>query len=160
MGKRKFFHSDAVHIIQGDCHLHYGHAGEVVGTRISIFPHYRRVAYAVACECGAVIRTAASDMDALERDWPGISDARVQYVYAALGITPVPADAEARLDESLTLLPYRDREVLVSRCGLQGRTGRSLEEIGRDLGVSRERIRQIEARARRRLRAHLQGGTT
>ncbi len=71
---------------------------------------------------------------------------------------PAPADVAAfillreQLDEVLTTLTHREKKVLELRFGLgDGRT-RTLEEVGRYFGVTRERIRQIEAKALRKLR--------
>ncbi len=58
----------------------------------------------------------------------------------------------ARLDEALGTLAPRDREVLELRFGLRDGQPRSLEEIARAFGLTRERIRQIEARGLLRLR--------
>ena len=46
----------------------------------------------------------------------------------------------------------RERRVLQLRFGLEDGRSRTLEEVGRDFGVTRERIRQIEAKALRKLR--------
>jgi len=54
-------------------------------------------------------------------------------------------------DQMSVLLP-REREVLVLRFGLSDGYSRTLEEVGRQLRVTRERIRQVEARALRKLR--------
>jgi RNA polymerase primary sigma factor len=70
-----------------------------------------------------------------------------------------PADAvEDRLrHEALQLgldhLPERNRRVLELRYGLDGRDPRTLDEIGREFGLTRERIRQIEVEALRELAA-------
>ncbi len=50
-----------------------------------------------------------------------------------------------------TLNP-RERRVLQLRFGLEDGRSRTLEEVGREFGVTRERIRQIEAKALRKLR--------
>jgi RNA polymerase primary sigma factor len=55
------------------------------------------------------------------------------------------------LMEALTALPSRDRKVLVLRYGLAEEEPKTLEEIGRVLGITRERVRQIEVESLRRL---------
>jgi RNA polymerase primary sigma factor len=52
----------------------------------------------------------------------------------------------------LDRLGDRERRILVSRYGLEGATEQTLEQLGRELGVTKERIRQIEARAEQKLR--------
>ncbi|NQU97050.1 MAG: sigma-70 family RNA polymerase sigma factor, partial [Chloroflexi bacterium] len=55
-------------------------------------------------------------------------------------------------DEVLNTLSLRERKVLQLRFGLEDGRSRTLEEVGREFGVTRERIRQIEAKALRKLR--------
>jgi RNA polymerase primary sigma factor len=57
------------------------------------------------------------------------------------------------LDDALRSLPDRHRSVLVLRYGLDNADPRTLEEIGRRLGLTRERVRQIEVDALKRLAA-------
>ena len=57
-----------------------------------------------------------------------------------------------QLDEILSTLTYRERKVLELRFGLVDGTPRTLEEVGREFDVTRERIRQIEAKALRKLK--------
>lgn len=57
------------------------------------------------------------------------------------------------LKRSLDVLPMRERQVLTWRFGLEGEPPKTLEGIGRRLGLSRERVRQIENQAIRRLAA-------
>ena len=72
---------------------------------------------------------------------------------------PAPADAASfsllreKLNEVLDTLSSREREVLELRFGLNDGRQRTLEEVGQHFGVTRERIRQIEAKALRRLRS-------
>jgi RNA polymerase primary sigma factor len=54
--------------------------------------------------------------------------------------------------EIVDKLPAREALVLRRRYGLEGAGPQTLAEIGRDLGISRERVRQIEKRALRRLK--------
>jgi RNA polymerase primary sigma factor len=71
---------------------------------------------------------------------------------------PAPADAASRqllreqVEEVLETLSEREREVLYMRYGLDDGRTRTLEDVGRQFGVTRERIRQIEAKALRKLR--------
>lgn len=72
--------------------------------------------------------------------------------------TPVPADEAARtmlreqIREILTDLTEREQQVLRLRYGLDDDRSRTLEEVGKQLNVTRERIRQIEAKALRKLK--------
>jgi len=54
--------------------------------------------------------------------------------------------------EVISSLTYREQQVLELRFGLEDGRSRTLEEVGREFGVTRERIRQIEAKALRKLR--------
>ena len=71
---------------------------------------------------------------------------------------PVPADAAAfsllkeQLNEVLGTLTEREQKVLRLRFGLDDGRARTLEEVGKEFNVTRERIRQIEAKALRKLR--------
>ena len=57
------------------------------------------------------------------------------------------------VNEALSMLPYRERKVIELRFGLKGEHPRTLEEVARRFGVTRERIRQIEAKALAKLQA-------
>jgi RNA polymerase primary sigma factor len=59
-----------------------------------------------------------------------------------------------RLNEILVDLTPRERKILEMRYGLKNGITHTLEEVGKEFGVTRERIRQIEARALERLREH------
>ncbi len=71
---------------------------------------------------------------------------------------PGPADAASRrllkeqMGEILDGLSERERKVLVMRFGLEDGVTRTLEDVGREFNVTRERVRQIEAKALRKLR--------
>ena len=56
------------------------------------------------------------------------------------------------LEDVLSQLTHRERKVLELRFGLRGEEPRTLEEVGQRFGVTRERIRQIEAKALRKLK--------
>ena len=69
-----------------------------------------------------------------------------------------PADAASQqllretVEDVLSSITMRERRVLQLRFGLEDGRSRTLEEVGREFGVTRERIRQIEAKALRKLR--------
>ena len=71
---------------------------------------------------------------------------------------PSPVDAAAysmlqkQLREVLDTLSEREKKVLILRFGLDDGRPRTLEEVGKEFNVTRERIRQIEAKALRKLR--------
>jgi len=59
---------------------------------------------------------------------------------------------EENLEEVLAALSDREAKVLRMRFGLGGKRPMTLEEVGKEFGVTRERIRQIEAKALRKLK--------
>jgi len=71
---------------------------------------------------------------------------------------PKPIDQASKellkenLEEVLETLPDREARVLKMRFGLEGQRPMTLEEVGREFGVTRERIRQIEAKALKKLK--------
>ena len=71
---------------------------------------------------------------------------------------PAPSDfasfqlLKEQIQDVLDTLTDRESRVLQLRFGLEDGRSRTLEEVGREFGVTRERIRQIEAKALRKLR--------
>jgi RNA polymerase primary sigma factor len=84
-------------------------------------------------------------------------DSRLGDFVEDLGAT-APADAanhqllREQMENVLDTLSGRERRVLQLRFGLDDGRSRTLEEVGKEFGVTRERIRQIEAKALRKLR--------
>lgn len=71
---------------------------------------------------------------------------------------PAPIDLasqgllKGQITDALTKLSERERKIVVLRYGLEDGRFRTLEEVGKDFGITRERIRQIESKALRKLR--------
>ena len=72
----------------------------------------------------------------------------------------LPSPSDSLIDAALVhqtravlkLLPVRERRILRMRYGIEQEGDKTLEEIGQNFGLSRERIRQIEVQALRKLR--------
>jgi RNA polymerase primary sigma factor len=88
------------------------------------------------------------------------------FVEDKAGAAPLEQAAQhllrEQLDIALQKLPERERRIIQLRYGLADGQYRTLEEVGREFGITRERIRQIEARVLRKLRhpyygRHLRG---
>ena len=89
----------------------------------------------------------------------GTDDLTLEETFAAESIEDPDADMDddairRRMKEILPALDDRARSVLAARFGLGGEPARSLSQIGAEMGVSRERVRQIERRALEQLRDH------
>jgi RNA polymerase primary sigma factor len=75
--------------------------------------------------------------------------------------TSAPAETASQhllgeeLQRVLALLPARERAVLTLRYGIGDGQSRTLLEVGKELGISRERVRQLEVVALKRIRSHL-----
>ena len=92
----------------------------------------------------------------LEAPLSAEGDGRLEDVIEQVIASPVEeATAELLKDDlstALQVLPPREREIISLRYGLKDRRQRTLEEVGRHLNLTRERVRQIEARALAQLR--------
>lgn len=56
------------------------------------------------------------------------------------------------LEKAMTCLSAREKNIIIERFGLYGKKAKTLEEIGTEMGVTRERVRQIEMKALRKLK--------
>jgi RNA polymerase primary sigma factor len=101
------------------------------------------------------VRAAARTSASLDQPIGDTDDATFGDFVAGEG--PLPEDEvevtlrSQALREALSALSDRDRRVLVLRYGLEDEEPKTLEEIGRRLGLTRERVRQIEVESLRRL---------
>jgi RNA polymerase sigma factor (sigma-70 family) len=108
----------------------------------------------------AGIRAAQSPVS-LEMPISGEEDGECEDQFSDLLEDPLSLDPDAaanaqflreQVEDVLSSLTSRERRVLQLRFGLEDGRSRTLEEVGREFGVTRERIRQIEAKALRKLR--------
>ncbi len=91
-------------------------------------------------DSGPAMRDTLAGTDALERE----EAEGLEHLRALLG-------------QWLVDLPRREQAILNLRYGLDGREPKTLEEVGAELGISRERVRQLQARALGQLRDHFVG---
>ncbi len=119
---------------------------EQIAERLDLAPERVRDVLKVAQEPLSLDTPVGEEEDALLADFIEDRDA----------VAPLDAVTDRALQEKtravLELLSERERAVLSLRYGLDDGQQRTLEEVGRSFGVTRERIRQIEAKALRKLR--------
>jgi RNA polymerase primary sigma factor len=88
-------------------------------------------------------------------DDPGLGEAIADLGAEQPGIAADRSALHDLLQEALALLTEREQRVMALRFGLHDGNPRSLEEVGREFGVTRERVRQIEIKTLARLRTPL-----
>jgi RNA polymerase primary sigma factor len=112
----------------------------------------------IATRLGMTVEAVEQLQDALTRQPISLEqplgsegDGRLEDVIEQVMISPIEeATAELLKDDlstALRVLPPREREIITLRYGLVDRQQRTLEEVGRHFNLTRERVRQIEARA-------------
>lgn len=93
------------------------------------------------------LSTAVSEDGGLE-----LGDTLEQDSVPSVEVEMIRSSFERRIQGMVSGLDEKEREVIRMRFGLDGEEPRTLQEIGEAMGLSRERIRQIESRAKEKLR--------
>ena len=100
------------------------------------------------------IHTATQPTISLDANYDSSSSFRlIQTMSDPDGDRTIDVDTEETIEKLMEILRPREQEVLALRFGLGGRERLSLTQVGRILEVSKERVRQIEERALKKLRA-------
>lgn len=141
-----------------------GRTTTLLKDRLGRMPTTEELARATGLTVEAVRSLGALNTEAVRLDHPtrdGDSSERIER-FSALDAegTDAPAMANSQtsdIEAALATLPPRDAKVLRLYFGLEDGNSRTLEEIGRMMGVTRERIRQLRDRALTRLREGEQG---
>ncbi|MBD0329236.1 MAG: sigma-70 family RNA polymerase sigma factor [Thermoleophilia bacterium] len=133
-------------------------AERTLWTQLAREPTVEEIAEEANIPVSQVLEVRAAARASTSLDQPvGDSDGDTLFGDFIAGDDPLPEDEvddslrSQALREGLAALRERERRVLVLRYGLDGEDPRTLEEIGRRLGLTRERVRQIELEALRRL---------
>ncbi|TML47703.1 MAG: sigma-70 family RNA polymerase sigma factor [Actinobacteria bacterium] len=132
-------------------------ADRLLWTQLGREPTLEEIADEASLTVQQVLEVRAAARASTSLDAPvGDGDDAVFGDFVA-GDEPLPEEAvelnlrSEALRRALSSLPQREREVVVMRYGLGGAEAQTLEEIGRRLGLTRERVRQIELESLRRL---------
>ena len=157
MAERKLFFGDAVEVLGVRAKEHTGHKGSILNAYRNA---NRSLVYSVSCECGRVLRSPASELQLLAR--PEVPGETMPIVMQArldsfLRLVDAPTDykhatAREHVDRRLARLNWRQRRILIERYGLEDGNSHTLEGAGKLFGISRERVRQIQNDALKRLR--------
>jgi RNA polymerase primary sigma factor len=81
-----------------------------------------------------------------------LGDTLEQETIPSVEVEMIRSSFERRIQSMVEVLDEKEREVIRMRFGLDGEEAKTLQEIGDTMGLSRERIRQIESRAKEKLR--------
>ena len=100
-----------------------------------------------ACSTSAAIRSASTARSAKATTAASASSSRTTGTESPATSWPTTACCASKIEELLKTLTYREREIIRLRYGLADGYSYTLEEVGRIFKVTRERVRQIEAKA-------------
>ena len=160
MSKRKFVYGDMV-VLKSKVHYprHVGHKGIISGARIGRGPTSSKstVNYKVECSCGARLYPKGDHMDFIseptvdEVERP-VHELRMEHFLGLIGSTINKKPLQKQVDAALSSLKERDKYLLVRRFGLDGKDAKILREIGFDLGITKQRVKQLEQSLIERLR--------
>ncbi len=104
-------------------------------------------------EAQEVLSLLAEEFAATKADWlRNLAAVQAKFLHVLDPKFAWSEQVPSGIEDVLNTLSERERRVLELRFGLIDGRSRTLEEVGRDFGVTRERIRQIEAKALRKLR--------
>ncbi|MGB2952811.1 MAG: sigma-70 family RNA polymerase sigma factor [Gaiellaceae bacterium] len=145
-----------VHIVEREAKI--GRAERELAVKLERTPTDQEIAKRAKLPVKQVreVRHAARAVTSLDRPIGGENEGTLGELFAGEGPEPeeevhVSLEQEA-LHKAVAELPDREREVVKLRYGLNGdRDPKSLDAIGRELGITRERVRQIESSALERL---------
>ncbi len=137
----------------------YYRTHDVVGRQLGRSPTTKEIAKAmgIAVEYAQDLERMVRDPISLETELPGADSKKLMDVLKDPNpVSPQKGIDQARLayeaSDSLGTLCERERDILRWRFGLDGEREHTLTEVGDKLGLSRERVRQLEARALAQLR--------
>src|SRR5215212_544289 len=136
-----------------------GRTTTLLKDRLGRMPTTEELARATGLTVEAVRSLGALHVEALRLDQPvregedrGRLDRFVPLTQEGTDASTLASSRTSDLEEALAALPPRDAKVLRLYFGLDDGNSRTLEEIGRMMGVTRERIRQLRDRALRQLK--------
>lgn len=139
--RQKLSKAQRIHRKEGGAKLDAAKFAELMGIDREAAAH----AFSIKSGVVSLDRTADDDGRPMRNDLVGAD-------LGAREETEVHEHLKARLSLLLGDLPTREQNVLSMRFGLDGNEPRTLEEVGERLGISRERVRQLQARALGQLR--------
>lgn len=103
-------------------------------------------------DCVLAVETIYATLELDPANQRAFSDMRARTLLPAPDQAYVEKELQARVQQVLATLTPAEQDVLVKRFGLDGNGGMTLEDTAKTRGVFKERIRQIEAKALRKIR--------